>query len=133
MTKPRLYSMIDGFLQERRESHGGGWAQITGDDVKQLSSIIDALVKLKCEKDADGDCPIEWDLTNRRTHQRSHYIQIPYDRKLDDDGEKRELTDDEREDRLELLMFNLGLAQDAVNQEMKMRRYFRNEKKRAGK
>lgn len=82
---PTLGKLLDQFLAERREStDGGGWAQITDDDLRALHDVLECLVEMKCEGDADGDRPIEWDLTNRRTHHRMRYRPIPYFHSLDE-------------------------------------------------
>ena len=73
-----LVNMIDQFLENHRESHRGGWAKITPADVSQLREIVHELIELKCDKDADGDLPIEVHLVNRRTHERMHYRPYPY-------------------------------------------------------
>ena len=81
-----LDGLIDRFLEDHRDSHRGGWAQITPEDVANLRELIQWLIELKCEPDADGDYPIEVHLVNRRTHERMHYRPTPYPdlRNMDD-------------------------------------------------
>lgn len=74
-----LNRAIDKFLEARRESVGGGWAKIVDGDIALLGMVIRMLREMKCEADADGDYPIEVAITNRRTHQRSHFMAVPYD------------------------------------------------------
>jgi hypothetical protein len=81
-----LDNMIDEFLEDRRQSHRGGWAKITPEDVSLLRDIVAKLITLKCEKDADGGHPIEVHLVNRRTHERMHYSPVPYREQQKDDG-----------------------------------------------
>lgn len=99
-----LQQSIFDFLRERRESKGGGWAQVTTADVEQLQNIIGNLLVLKCELDADGDLPIEVTIVNRRTHQRLQFSPVPYGRLLGDGG------DDEK--RMHVALRNLREASE---------------------
>ncbi len=69
--------LVDRFLDDYRQSDGG-WAQISPKDMELLGDIIYELIDLKCDRDADGDWPIEFRLVNRRTHERLHYHAVPY-------------------------------------------------------
>lgn len=82
-----LLALINRFLDLRREaSPGGGWAAVTDEDMAALSYILIEMRRLKCEPDADYDRPIEWHLTNRRTHQRLVRRNIPYTIDADHEG-----------------------------------------------
>lgn len=73
-----LTKKIEKWLSTRRKTDGqGGWAEIESKDIWDLHAIINRLIELKCEPDADGDFPINFCLTNRR---HSHHIgaNIPY-------------------------------------------------------
>lgn len=84
-TAKDLHKKIDAFLSKRRRSRGGGgWAEVEDKDIEDLREIAETLISLKCETDADGDYPIEIEITNRRTHMRSHFQPVPYD-KIDHD------------------------------------------------
>lgn len=84
-TTKDLRDKIDAFLSKRRRSsRGGGWAEVEDKDIEDLREIAKTLISLKCETDADGDYPIEIEITNRRTHMRSHFQPVPYD-KVDHD------------------------------------------------
>jgi hypothetical protein len=72
-----LHVMIDQFLANHRHSNGG-WAEITEEDIDGLRSIINALVSRKCDKDPDGDYPIEVKIINRRTTNRLSFYPLPY-------------------------------------------------------
>lgn len=115
---PHLDSLIDRFLEDHREcSAGGGWAQITEKDITRLYEIVWELIELKCDKDADGDLPIEFKIINRRTHERLHYMAVPY-------REGRDENDNEIEavpfmDMMQILLLNLNLASDRVNNEIR--------------
>lgn len=114
----QLDILIHRFLENHREcSAGGGWAQITDEDITRLYEIIGELIALKCDKDADGDLPIEFEVINRRTHERSHYTAVPY-------REGRDKNDNEIEvipfmDMMQILLLNLGIASDRVNNEIR--------------
>lgn len=112
-----LDTLIDRFLKDHRESDGG-WAMITPEDVTLLWKIIRELIELKCEKDADGDLPIEVHLVNRRTHERMHYDALPY----------REQADYEisHSDLMRCLTGNLMTAAERLNTEVRCESLFRN-------
>lgn len=74
----KTQELIEQFLSEKRRSNRGGWAEVTDKDIKLLDDIICQLVKSKCEPDADGDYPIQVKLINRRTHERLHFLPVPY-------------------------------------------------------
>lgn len=80
-TAKDLHDKIDAFLSKRRRSsRGGGWAEVEDKDIEDLREIAETLISLKCETDADGDYPIEIEITNRRTHMRSHFQPVPYEK-----------------------------------------------------
>lgn len=112
----RLVERIEKFLAERRESEGGGWAQITPKDMLQLSGVIEALIEAKCEKDADGDMPIEFTLVNRREGKSSSYRPLPY-QSFQRRGEP--VTVEQRIAQAELVfeiaMFNQRIAQSELS------------------
>ena len=113
----RLGDLIDSFLEDRRESFGGGWAQITPEDVDQLREIIRWLIELKCDRDADGDLPIECKLVNRRTHERLHYYPIPYREQRNDDGNVGHTYT--RMELMHLMLSNLSHASDRLTTEFR--------------
>ena len=98
MRSPNLEEMIDLFLKEHRESFSGGWAGVTEHDMGMLYRIVRELLSLKCDKDADGDYPIQVKLVNRRIFEADHFSPVPYDR------EESFLR------RLEIMMRNLNCA-----------------------
>lgn len=54
-----IHSLIDHSLKDHRESDSSR-ADITLEDMKLLQEIIKELIKLKCDRDADRDLPIEF-------------------------------------------------------------------------
>jgi len=76
---PDLKEMIEVFLQDKCESDGGGWAEVTDSDIMLLGLIIETLVDAKCDRDADGDRTIEHRLINRRFNQRNSFWDLPYE------------------------------------------------------
>lgn len=112
-----IRSLIDDFLQEKRESVGGGWAKVVPEDIGALERIVNALIKAKCESDADGDYPIECVFVNRRLYEPlSQPFLIRYDHQIEDDPE-------EMADNLDLAFANLVSAMNAVERMMKSRGY----------
>ena len=79
MPRAETQNMITKWLANHRQSDGGGWAQITDDDVHDLSSIIRALIEEKCDQDADGDHPIQVILVNRRKFRPMLRTFVPYE------------------------------------------------------
>jgi len=73
----QLTDLIGRFLKDYRESKGG-YAEITTEDIHLLYGIMRELIERKCERDPDGDLPIEFEIVNRRTHEPMHYGQVPY-------------------------------------------------------
>jgi len=110
-----IHSAIDRFVSERRTSSGGGWANVEESDFEQLRGIIEKLVKAKCESDADGDYPIECILTNRRTHESSHFFQMPYSHNVN--------HPDELECGLSAACANISIAHSQLDRIMMLRRF----------
>lgn len=77
-----LLMLIEKFLQKRRESDGGGWSPVTGEDWEDLHNIIDLLIEAKWDPDCDNDLPIEFFLINRNTHHRMSYAPVPYSSRI---------------------------------------------------
>ncbi len=113
-----LDNMIDRFLEDRRESHHGGWAKITPEDVTLLREIVHELIELKCELDADGDLPIEVHLVNRRTHERIHHSAPPY--------KEQEDYEISHSDLMRVLTGNLMSAASRLDTEVQCESLFRN-------
>lgn len=109
----QLQKLIDKFLLEPRKSKRGGWADITKYDVTLLREIIYELITLKCEKDADGDVPIEFIVINRRTHRRLSYLPLMYREQKTDDPDVVQIVP--FMDYLRSLMSNLRQATDDLN------------------
>ena len=106
--KDSLQNRIDLWLEDRREaSAGGGWAQITDEDVYELKCIVYDLIVEKCAPDADGDRPVQVILINRRKHRPLHHAHVAYE------GDYRHVV--------EPLLDNVRRACDALNNEMECR------------
>ena len=73
----KLETLIEKFLSEKRKSDSG-YAPVTVDDVNNLYKIIDMLVEAKFEPDADGDYPVDYEITDLTRYERSHFVQIPH-------------------------------------------------------
>jgi hypothetical protein len=115
-SRTKIIEMVDAFLAEQRKSYGGGWAQVTDSDEEDLRDIVDALIRRKCQPDADGDRPFEFELVNRRKNERMRFVQMPYSR-LED-------LEDCFEKRLEISAMNLRLAfRDWDSVEMERQRW----------
>ena len=61
------------FLKDRRESPpGGGYAPVTDGDMAGLGRIIELLISLKWDEDADGDPPVGFALCNYHVERKLH-------------------------------------------------------------
>ncbi len=110
MRNPNLEEMIDVFLEEHRESKSGGYAEITPRDVGLLQRIVHELISLKCDKDADGDYPVQVKLINRRIFEPDHFAPVPYE------GMDKFMR------RLEILMGNLNFAHTRLSNTVRCQR-----------
>jgi len=108
-----LTNLIGHFLKDRRESDGG-FAKITQGDINLLYEIVELLVERKCERDPDGDMPIEFEIVNRRTHEPMHYGPVPY----------RDGTEDRDSvpfiEMVQVLQMNLNIAASRLDTELKI-------------
>lgn len=107
MTIPkRLEAKLEKFLARKAESNGG-WADLNQQDMQLLNDFLWALREAKCEKDADGDIPLEFTLVNRRETESFHYSPTRYTHKVKDDA----IFDEFR-----TRMTNLQIASSSVDQ-----------------
>lgn len=109
----RVLSLIEHFLSEPRESHGG-WAQIVDADIKELESIIKELISAKCEQDPDGDYPYEFVVVDRTKFERMHFRPVPH--------EHQARTEEEIESIMDTYYFNLSIAHGALETFLRVRR-----------
>jgi hypothetical protein len=102
------------FLKDRRKSYGGGWAEITDQDIEQLHHIVYQLIEEKCEFDADGHLPIQVILNDRRKCEPLHYQPVPYEHKA--------ITKEGQEELLRVLLANMQISCNKLKFEMDRRR-----------
>ncbi len=102
-----LKARINGFLEPRSESDGGGWAPVSEDDIENLYDIAERLEELKYGADADGDRPIQYNFVDRTKYYSSSYRHIPYIVHPSEGG-------DNLEDVLNHALTNLSIAMEAV-------------------
>lgn len=74
----RLQSAIENFLEEKRKSDHGEYAEVTRQDMENFQYVVQLLIDAKWDEDADGDYPVDVRVTNRHTHDRSRYLNVPY-------------------------------------------------------
>ena len=86
-----LNNLFVNFLKKKGKSDGG-WAEVSDDDIDDLHEIMEELLVLKYEEDADGDLPIEFVITNRNTHESNNFLRTQYTHKLNPDEKKLELS-----------------------------------------
>lgn len=115
----KLHKMIDDFLSVRRESYGGGWAQIEQEDVAKLGNIIRELIEAKCESDSDGSYPIYWELLNRRVYETPSWL-FPI---RHNDG-----TNECLEENIDAAFSNLESVMNRLNSLLKIRAYCKSER-----
>lgn len=123
----RIVEMVRYFLSERRESKGG-WAEITDADVVSLNDIISVLVVAKCDRDPDGDFPIEWLVVNRLRFERLHFVPQPYDRDFVSGEIDGEPVGEPIETIMEIAELNLGIAHEKLETAFKTWRHYRRER-----
>ncbi len=114
MCGTHLDGLIDRFLEDHRESEGG-YAKITSEDISLLREIVQWLIELKCDSDPDGDLPIEFEVVNRRTHERMYYGQVPYRESYDPEDEQERIPFMEM---VRVLQMNLNIAASRLDNEL---------------
>lgn len=108
-TRAELNAAIDAFLKDpRKSSRGGGWAEIQPGDVDQLDAIIEKLIRLKSEEDADGDLTIEWQILDRQRFQKSQFDPVPYKHGFKNKGDGQDLK--AFEEHYSRVTYNLSVA-----------------------
>jgi hypothetical protein len=116
----RIADLIHKFLDEPRESEGG-YALVTDDDMTLLSEIVQELIVRKCERDPDGDLPIEFALINRR---EKHFAIDPWINALPYRDDSDTPSDPlERGGRLEKLMYIVKEATNKLSCELDVVQY----------
>lgn len=78
--KTEVYSLLDRFLEERRLSEGG-WAPVSDEDKWALTQLLNELIRLKFQRDPDGDLPVQFKLIDRNVYRASAYRSVPYEHK----------------------------------------------------
>lgn len=76
--KEKLLGLIESFLAVRKKGMGGSWPDVTEDEMNELWDILNHIILLKYEKDADGDLPVVYELVDRTKYHRLDYVPIPY-------------------------------------------------------
>lgn len=109
--KKALHEAVDAFLENRRESKRGGWADVQPGDILDLDFIIDELIELKFERDCDGDQTVLIPPTIDRndTYDLPRYRTIPYEKS---DRHPKGVTSEEA---LFISLHNLDLAMEEVS------------------
>lgn len=97
-----IHRKVDRFLKREAVS-SGGWADSTPDEVEDLRELVDLLIKTKCQRDPDGDLPIECTIIDRRHYEGLHFMPVPYDNLMSDRGVDLEKV-------MELAELNLSIA-----------------------
>jgi len=105
-----LFQNINNFLAERKESSpGGGWAPVTQKEIEAMYDIINALIELKYEYDADHDLPMTVRLLDRTMFKSSFYDPMFQDKAFDGYTEA-----DVAKLNLGRAVMNVGIAADEV-------------------
>ena len=102
----KLEKLINGFLYEKRKSNGENYAEVTLGDVQYLYEIINMLVEAKFEPDADGDYPLDYEITDLTRYERSLFLQVPH--------WGGEVDDNNYDDILRAYAINNNIAADKV-------------------
>lgn len=67
-----LNKLLQDFLKDNNRRSGCGYAEVKKEDIESLWEIFYLIIRLKFEKDCDGDLPIELQIANRH-HERFIY------------------------------------------------------------
>jgi hypothetical protein len=78
MTNGKLIERIADFINDKRKSERGGWAEVREKDMTELDEILDGIISSKWEQDADGDLPINCKLIDRTKFEPDHFFVLPY-------------------------------------------------------
>ena len=114
-----IHRKVDKFLGREAVSTGG-WADVTPEEVEDLKDLVDLLIKTKCQRDPDGDLPIEHIIIDRRHYEAMHFVPVPYDR----------LMPERLERSMEIAELNLSIAHDSFKTKFRIWRHDRREGKR---
>jgi len=110
VTTESLFQNINDFLAERKESSpGGGWAPVTQKEMEAMYDIINGLIELKYEYDADHDLPMTVRLLDRTMFKSSFYDPMFQDHAFDGYTEA-----DIAKLNLSRAVMNVGIAADEV-------------------
>jgi hypothetical protein len=109
MTIPaKISARIEAFLAEKSKSEGG-FAPVGQKDMEQLSSLLEALLAAKYEKDPDGDLPVSFQLVDRTRFENTHFWMIPHAK----DEAENDLS--HIRSRLRAACANLSIAQGQID------------------
>lgn len=118
--KTELMVQINAFLLDQRKSEGG-YALVTNQDIQDLHSIVSRLIVEKCERDPDGDLPIDFTIINRR---EKHFAIDPWINALPYRADEVPMPDPlEKGGRLEKLMFIVNQATSMLATELDVVQY----------
>ena len=106
-TRKTLNKLLDEFLKKKSKSDGR-YAKISQEDMDCLYEILYTLRELKCEKDSDGDIPLEFRVIDRNTHESSNFFATRYTHTLH--------SAEERKRELSLRLANLNMATHSIEQ-----------------
>lgn len=115
--------LVRAFLDApMRESKRGRFAEVPEGNVGALDTLIRALVKYRYEPDPDGDRPVQWQLSDWTREEPHHFASLP---RFADDGSNTE-------ERLDVALMNLAMANATVQRVHDVRRALRNTPKEQG-
>lgn len=77
----RLDTYLDTFIEQ---GQGGGWPDITDQDVEDYSAIMQEIMALKFSRDCDGDRVLNYHIVNRRKARLVSYA-VPHSHLYDDE------------------------------------------------
>jgi hypothetical protein len=103
-----IQSKIEGFLSQKVEADGSGWAPVGDNDLGSMMDIFHAILEAKYAADADGDRPIDITLVDRTRYQSDYFAPLPHIR----DERQNDLL--VHQARMRAAVGNLGVAQQQV-------------------
>lgn len=103
-THKQIYALVDKFLEHRVKANEDGYVACSDDDITQLCSILNAILKTKYE----GKPPVEYTLVNRTKYESLLFVPYRHVNYMD------RYTQQEFDEMVRSLKLNAKLANDKL-------------------
>ncbi len=78
----KAHELLEQFLgtpdHPKFNESDGGYAPCSKEEQLEFYKLLNAIIEAKFAPDCDGDLPIEYTIVNRNTHERLHFLPMPY-------------------------------------------------------